>query len=218
MARSFERTAIRVPGAPNVSGYVIKCSKCGQTDKVSANTHSGSMAPEGISNRFRNKGWLIGNRENSDICPVCIKESKKHKIQTSGVDNVVQLQKPTIVAEPPREMSKEDRRLIFAKVNEVYLDGKHGYSSGWSDKKVAIDLGVPQAWVRIIREENCGAEGENEDFKEILVESQKLLKDISVFEKIITERIIEAQKSKDELSARANHIAGRISQLEKSFK
>lgn len=227
MARSFERAAIRVPGAPNLSGYLIRCSKCGEIEKISTNNRSGSMPPEGLAARFRSKGWTVGNREGSDICARCVNSEKNKKslkqlatayLEKQEATNVVQLIHQTITAEPPREMTREDRRLVFAKIDEVYLDEKQGYSTGWSDKKVAQDLGVPQAWVKSIREENFGVEGANEDFRQMLTDGQKLLDDFRVVEGIISDRIKEAQKTKDDLSARANHIAGRISQIEKLFK
>lgn len=75
---------------------------------------------------------------------------------------------------PPREMSRDDRRVIFAKLDEVYLDEKRGYDSGWSDHKVASDLGVPRKWVEIIRAENFGAIGTNEDMADFLSKAEIL--------------------------------------------
>ena len=61
-------------------------------------------------------------------------------------------------AAPPPTMSLADRRLIIDKLGEVYVDEKVGYSSGWSDRKVGVDLGVPPAWVAEIRTQNFGPE------------------------------------------------------------
>ena len=71
-------------------------------------------------------------------------------------------------AEAPRAMGKEDRRVIFAKINDVYLDEQSGYSKGWTDQKVADDLGVPVAWVAEIRERDFGKE---------LNETERLIED-----------------------------------------
>jgi hypothetical protein len=114
-------------------------------------------------------------------------------------------------------MGKEDRRLIFAKINDVYLDEKQGYSSGWSDKRVSEDLGVPCAWVKTIREDNFGFEGANEDVRPILDEVKKLLADMEVFENIITERMVEAHTMRDDIKNRCDHLAGRVAKLEKAF-
>ncbi len=50
--------------------------------------------------------------------------------------------------EPPAELTRENRRIILAKLEEVYVDEKTGYSPGWTDAKLALDLGVPRAWVK----------------------------------------------------------------------
>ena len=80
-------------------------------------------------------------------------------------------------AEPPRTMSREDRRIVFEKLNGVYLDEKRGYDTGWSDHKVAIDLGVPRAWVEQVREEMFGPVNSNPEIQEFL-EGVKALKAI----------------------------------------
>ena len=68
----------------------------------------------------------------------------------------VHLPDPGASARPPRQMSREDRRLIFAKLEEVYIDEKTGYSTGWNDDAVAKDMACPRAWVEEIREQNFG--------------------------------------------------------------
>ncbi len=59
-----------------------------------------------------------------------------------------------VIADP--DPTREERRIIFAKLNEVYLDEDTGYSKDWSDQKVAHDLGVRKSWVAKIRDENFG--------------------------------------------------------------
>lgn len=55
-----------------------------------------------------------------------------------------------------REMTRTDRRVIIAKLEDVYLDEQTGYKGDWNDAKVATDLGVPLVWVETLREENFG--------------------------------------------------------------
>lgn len=214
MARGFDRSAVRVPGAPNMPGYSIKCSKCGSQDKISCNNRSGSMPPEGVTARFRSKGWYVSNKEGHDICPSCIEKQKKTSVKKES--NVVAL-KPEIIVEPPREMKREDRRLIFAKIEDVYLDEAQGYSSGWSDKKVSADLGVPLAWVRSIREENFGSEGHNEDVKAIIEEGKDLLSKIDVEMGLFEKAISDAGKRKEDFLKRYDHLARRLNEIEKLF-
>ncbi len=69
---------------------------------------------------------------------------------------------PVVAAEPPREMGRTEKRIIWAKLEEVYLDEKRGYSAGWTDETVAKDLGVPRAWVAAVRDEGFGPLGADE--------------------------------------------------------
>jgi hypothetical protein len=49
------------------------------------------------------------------------------------------------------------------------------YDKGWTDAKVASDLGVPLQWVRVIRDENFGDEVGNEDIRKQLAEAKEAL-------------------------------------------
>ena len=67
--------------------------------------------------------------------------------------------KETVVpmkADAPRTMSRDDRRIIFGKLETCWSDEKKTYDQGWTDERVAKDLGVPRAWVSTVRDENFG--------------------------------------------------------------
>ena len=85
------------------------------------------------------------------------------------------------VADAPREMTRDDRRIIFAKLNDVYIDEKQGYSGTWTDKSVAAYLGVPWAWVAKIRDENFGAERSNEEARELLKQARTFAADAAKY-------------------------------------
>lgn len=55
---------------------------------------------------------------------------------------------------PDRDMDKTDRRIVFARLNEVYGDDM--YNDEWTDEKVAEDLGVPVKWVEVVRDQDFG--------------------------------------------------------------
>lgn len=123
---------------------------------------------------------------------------------------------PTVVAEPPRQMNKEDRRLIWGKIEEVYLD--NAYSSGWNDKKVAEDLGVPLAWVKNIRDENFGPEGLDDDALAILEQAKKLVKLAQNEASLIDGNIKAMQDARAAIFEQANTLAAAISAIEKKYK
>lgn len=75
---------------------------------------------------------------------------------------------PALVTEIPAAPTPSDRRIIFAKLEEVYLDEVKGYSANWTDDRVSKDLGVPRAWVAEVREINFGPLRDNEQMRELL--------------------------------------------------
>lgn len=93
----------------------------------------------------------------------------------------------TMQPDPPKTMTREDRRIIFEKLNEVYLDDKVGYSDGWSDDKVANDLAVPRAWVKLIRDENFGDEITSESVRAKVKEAHELVAKIRTLQPHIEE-------------------------------
>lgn len=103
--------------------------------------------------------------ENQEVSKTAAKAAAKDAVKTNAV-----------AVEPPREMSRDDRRVIFAKLNEVYIDESKGYDNGWSDHRVAVDLGVPRAWVASVREEMFGPDKSNAEARQ-LVQDGRALKD-----------------------------------------
>lgn len=116
---------------------------------------------------------------------------------------------PKRAAEPPREMSRDDRRLIFAKLDEVYVDENTGYSAGWTDDKVATDLGVPRAWVAQIRDENFGP-GTNEEITKLLGEVNETVR----LHEGVKSRLIELQRLENGLAADIARITGTAKRLQ----
>lgn len=149
----------------------LTCRKCGVSDSIGLASVGGLMPPNIITKKMEQRGWSIGPNDQWDYCPGC----SQKQVKTMTPLKVVH-QEPEKATDKPREMSRDDRRLIFSKLDEVYLDEKRGYVSGWSDHKIASDLGVPRKWVEIIRNENFGALGTNEDMQTFLTEAEALCK------------------------------------------
>lgn len=171
-ARGFVETSERYgQGYRDVAQ--ITCCKCQVMNSIGIRVNGGAgsrIPPNEIRKKFEQKGWFIGATPKWDICPDC---SKKEKVVVLKMVNAV----ADDLASKPREMTRDDRRVIFAKLDEVYLDEKRGYDAGWSDHKVATDLGVPRKWVETIRAENFGPIGTNEDMASFLSEAEVLLAD-----------------------------------------
>ncbi len=142
-----------------------ECRKCGRTDRIGISAHSSRLPDQVILKKFVSRGWRLGSSASGDICPECA-----NKREEKPVLKIV----PT---DQPREMQREDRRIIFEKLNEVYLDESKGYAAGWSDHRVSTDLGVPRKWVEGIREEMFGSVAASEDMSAFAVEAEALLKE-----------------------------------------
>jgi hypothetical protein len=184
----------------NVDGHwrkiaIVACRNCAKVENLSIKTAYGLLPPVAIEKKFAQRGWEIGNNDHWDVCPDCVAQRAVKpvlkivpKAEEPSVEEVVEV-KPELVVktEPPRVMQRDDRRIIFEKLNAVYLDEKRGYDNDWSDHKVATDLGVPRAWVEQVREEMFGpinTNGDIEDFMKGVAELALYKKQLEEFEKL----------------------------------
>lgn len=71
------------------------------------------------------------------------------------------------------QMTREDRRIIFEKLNAIYDRDK--YSPPWTDKKVSEDLNCPRAWVKQVRDEMFGPEGSNAEIDQSIAQAKVLI-------------------------------------------
>jgi hypothetical protein len=123
-----------------------------------------------------------------------------------------------VIVEPPVEMGRDDRRIIFAKLDEVYLSAEQGYSSGWTDHRIAADLGVPRAWVEQVREEMFGPARDNEDIREARAELAAIRGDMTICASRIEALFNEVKAAKEEFAAlrqRADRFEKRVGEIEK---
>lgn len=161
-------------------GVKITCSSCGKTKVFRKH---GTIHPVHAANVFRNEGWAVGAGPRADKCPDCVtglghakpkpepvKDLKELASAIIAKEKVEEVAPPAPVVEAPHpvtvagnitaaspsEMTKADRRVINAKLEDVYLDETTGYKGEWTDEKVAVDLGVSVLWVSELREQNFG--------------------------------------------------------------
>lgn len=186
--------ATRVNGAQSTSVQIAVCGNCGLEGYL--NVPYGGMKDNAVEEKFRQRHWFIGARIKDDRCPRCheiAKEARRKggsgavagamaaaqgKKEHEEFVKMTTTPKPSTVTplravegasqEPPREMSREDRRIIFAKLQDVYIDEKSGYADQWTDITVAKDLNVPRAWIEQIREENFGPVKSNAEITQFL--------------------------------------------------
>ena len=85
-----------------------------------------------------------------------------------------------MVVEEPKKMGRDERRLVFEKLNEHYVSEATGYANGWSDKRIAEELGCPRKWVEDVRDEMFGPVKINNEAEHFVEQVAKL--DQKIFE------------------------------------
>lgn len=172
MGRRFPLDNVGTGGARQWASR-IECNECGRVAHHVSNSTK-HKPPEAVEQYFRKNGWQVGAGPRADKCPKCIEA--KH-INRNKEPPVAETKEPN-VAQMPRTMSREDRKLIFDEINGCYDKEAGRYMDGWHDEKVAKSLGahVPRAWVSEIREDFFGPSGSNEDFDKF-IERMKAIND-----------------------------------------
>lgn len=110
-------------------------------------------------------------------------------------------------AEPPREMGREDRRIITEKLDEVY--GSDAYRVPWTDAAVAKDLGVPRQWVSTVREQFFGPEGGNPLLDDYLRQSAQIAEMVAR----VDADVAALRKTADMIKAAQAEIAAKMADL-----
>jgi hypothetical protein len=212
-------------GGRMTRGVRIDCGKCGKVQKVPLNQLAHGQKDDQTNRiagrKFEQSGWLIGKRIKDHRCPECAAaERPQPKLHVVEAMN----DKP----QPSRQLTKEDRRIIFSKLNEVYVDESTGYSETWSDANVAANLGVPNEWVKHIREENFGPLGVNPEIAALITEARLIREQVKEKTNEASKIVSEIDKAKaaaqaftgdiQRLASRTEVIEKKIVQLEKELR
>ena len=213
-----------------VRGIIAHCGHCDAAVPLPVNVQASGSHTDAddvewqfIARKLEAKGWHIGKSRNAHRCPRCLKAAKFsaiHKAQEFRTKTSTAVATGTVshtngapmqVVENTRVMSREDRRIIFDKLNQVYIDAKVGYQPGWTDDKVATDLGVPRAWVRLIRDENFGDEVSNENIRAEIAQAKQFQADFRAFQTTLGPELAR-------LTRLADKIEKSLAEIQKVFK
>lgn len=222
-ARRFHCCSVRY-GDRMVRGVRLNC-RCGASEalpfngvKFGGGDDADRMART-IMQKFRERGWIVGARPQDDRCRNC---NEAFAARAKNNSNVVLIKPKKEAAgtmpgngatkgggEAPRQMSREDRRIVFEKLNEVYVSEQVGYQSGWTDRRVAEDLGVPRAWVGDVREQMFGPHGFNCELAARMEEAAKVIDE----SRALMAEFAEAKISADDALRRAKEISAKVDRL-----
>lgn len=212
-----------------VRGVTVQCGYCSDgkhslpVNGFSAKSGSDELERTFICRKLESLGWLIGRNQSQHRCPECYKKIKFAAVRKSQektkmteapkVVSIVPSQNAAEPAAPMREMTRDDRRIIFEKLQEVYVNENVGYSPGWSDHKVSSDLGVPRTWIALIRDQNFGEELANEETRKTLNEAKLVLQDV----RLAAAKVESALEHYRKMSGVVDRLSKSLGEIEKSL-
>ncbi|MCM2396205.1 hypothetical protein NBH19_08950 [Rhizobium sp. S95] len=208
--RTFPEVTIPY-GELSVKAMRITCAHCDGVAYFPHQTGFNRKPPVAAAQHFQNKGWLVGSGPRKDFCPLHASPAKR-----KGRKNMADTK--ATIADKPREMSRDDRRIINDKLDEVY--GRDAYKSPWTDAAVAKDLGVPRDWVVQVRDQFFGPAGSNPLFDEFLKETGRMNEAFSAYadSSAVAEKAMADQKrSYAELSKRMDTYRALASKVEREI-
>lgn len=173
-----------------------------------------------IADQFTRDGWLIGRRAQDDLCPKCVAATmpKKPTLTLIPKESVPML---PVTTNEPAEMTRDDGRVIFAKLEDVYDTNRAGYRAGWTDQKLATDLGVPRAWVEQVRKQFFGPEGGNPEIAAALAEAKALVEEVRPLLARLDQlkaQMGSTQAEAQKIAAKVEIIDRRIAAIEKAVR
>lgn len=215
--REYLLEPIQAPDGRYRRVHRFVCCKCGKTHQIGASDNGLPMTRDFLEKKLRAGGWEIGKTKEYDICPDCVMKARKEKRERKHMNanaanaNVVQV-------EPEhREPSREDKRIIIAELESVYVDEKTGYSGLWSDQRVAEKLCVPRKWVSDVREDLFGPEGSSEGAKELLSEAKAIRDGYSDLARKAQEAHAAHMDEARKLSEREAAFSRRFAEMQKAM-
>lgn len=168
---------------------VIRCSECPATDAVPTMSRGGAVSEPLLIRKFTERGWDVGRKASAHKCPDC--RPQRRAAGERPVLTVVCDQPQHQEAPVSREMTFADRRIINAKLEEVYENDLVGYREGWHDARVAADLGTSVHWVEELRAQNFGPAEGNQLVAELRAEQAEMAKRLEAF-RAEGERLVKA--------------------------
>jgi hypothetical protein len=235
--RYFAHDRITIDGK-YIRAYRVQCSLCRRTEKVQMNTQQSSGAghdDEQLARRtqrkFEERGWAIGKRERDDLCCDCRVDKLKSETPSKLIQFTAAAAAPDRTSDfPPAQsvpipkanghaapLTREARRLIYMKLEEVYESESTGYKDGWSDDHVARDLELSLAWVETVRKENFGEWNDNPTLRGLIEETDKAIADSKAICAAVQTQSNELQRQFDVLKgslAESQRAAQRVLNVE----
>ena len=159
--RSFDRSRFSENGVLQ-HGFIISCGKCGEVDYVRSQPHHRSDNPA-LVRKFQRAGWSVGQTAGADRCPDCAATSvKPASPPLRSAPEVLPMAKPTADPMPsapptlPTPAASEKIAEVYMQLVTAYDGVNRCYRAGWSDDRIAREIGVAVGLVAARRESDFG--------------------------------------------------------------
>jgi len=148
--RSYQRNLSPALLVTNGDGTVarVECAApgCSTADQWRIN---GRLPPAGIvKTHFTRRGWEISRKA---TCPAC-----QRKPKMADISHAKPILHIATTDAAKSEAARKARRLVYQALEDRYDDVKKRYRPTYSDKTVAKECDVAEAFVKQIREEDFG--------------------------------------------------------------
>ena len=160
--------AIQGHGAPRAKAV---CDECGREEVVPCG-YDGFAAPkEGqVLSKLKANGWTFISKKLR--CPKCEAARKAKRSEKPKMTKKKELM------QAPSEMDIKSRREINRAIMAVWDEDNERYQGAYTDRTVADEIGVRPGWVKIVREENYGGSGGNDEFERLLTKVEAFEADV----------------------------------------
>lgn len=171
--------------------FALVCDRCGETDHWSA---AQMIGPQTAIPKIIQLGWDVNGKL---TCPICVsmKNRSKPTIMEQPEVNKQAIQTvPTLKAVPSPlndEQKRKNKRIVIAALEDYFDDTISAYRGDKSDKAVASELDLSEAFVAAVREEMFGPIKPPSEVQVIMAELTSMHRNLDVLQKRFDDLVIK---------------------------
>lgn len=199
MGELFALTHRATPGGHRAA-QVIACHRCPAEKVVFA--HNGRFPEHTLIARFEKCGWGV-SRDGAHLCPDC--RTKEIAARRAGRTPSPE-EKPMAAAPAPSASPSASGAIVelYMLLDDKYHRARKGYVAGYSDERIAKELGLSVTVV---------AERREKDFGPVVVDTT--LEDLAKAKAALVEGLAEVRKAATNLAGLAGHAERRLGDMDK---
>ncbi len=145
----------------------IGCHACLRTETLRVVTNQ--FTGHATIKKFEQLGWRHENGLRW-LCPQCWQARLERRKKDGG-----SMSKVEPINVPPRSLTLVEMRKVMAALDDHFNAEKGIFDPGWSDQRIADEVGVPRASVVLVRREAFGEIKLDPELQEIKAEIDQML-------------------------------------------